>query len=460
MEDITNNNTNIGNRITIIGGGSVYIPVIIECLIPFLKNTPIKEIYLVDIDPKKLELVSNFCSSLVNKLDKNIKVHSEANIKKALPNSSVVITMFRVGGLDARNSDELTGMKYSLGQETQGYGGFASCLRGAEPLKDIVNLMQEICPDAWLLNITNPVGIMTRVALDLGVKKVVGICELPFNMRKAIASVLNNKVSAIDISYAGLNHLGWISKVKLNGKDVSDKVIKEKFNEVMLKACPSNIRSLLTNCNLLEKAFGKYQDKFNHGTLFSPYLIFYYFFKEITEFQRKTSWTRVGKIKKVNHNLYEQYKNKQPDINGEWKDTLKERGGYLLGETIAPLVHDMLQQDDKGVTHFVCTKNNGTIPFLPKEVIVEVPVKINWNGVKPIQKPDLLSGKEKSGIRSLIKKVAKYESLTAKAAETGSFEYAIQALSKHPLINSEKIAKVLFDLTLVKDRVYLPQFKQ
>lgn len=447
-----------GNRITILGGGSLYLPVIIKEIIPFLKNTLINEIYLVDINDNNLDLIVNFCKLVVKKIHSDIKICGSTNLNDALPNSLLVITMYRVGGSNARYSDELIGKKYSLGQETQGYGGFASFLRNVSPLKNLILLMKKYCPDAWLLDITNPTGIMTRAAIDLGSKKVIGVCELPFNLRKAIAQILNIDVFVPKIYYAGLNHLGWVYKIKINNKKITNKILKNNILDIFKKGCPNSIINFLTESNLLSKLFNYINREFDKSkTIFSPYLIFYYYFNEISIFQKKTSWTRAKTVETENNILKNEYLNKK--INGKWENILKQRGGFLLGETIGPIIHDMLQIKKSNKIHIVCTKNNGVIPFLPNNAVVEIPCRINWQEVKPMKQKNPLNGKDKKEIRELIKKVAKYETLTSKSGISGSPELALNALTTHPMINSKETAEILLEITLNKYKKYLPQFK-
>jgi 6-phospho-beta-glucosidase len=218
-----------GLKIVTIGGGSSYTPELIEGFIKYYDELPVSEIWLVDVEAgkEKLEIVGGLAKRMVEKAGVSIDIHLSLDRRQALQDADYVTTQFRVGLLDARAKDEGIPLKHGvLGQETNGPGGLFKALRTIPVILDICRDMEELCPNAWLINFTNPAGMVTEAVLrHSGIKKVVGLCNVPIGMEMGVAKLLDVEHSRVRIDFAGLNHMVYGLDVYVDGVSVKDKVI-------------------------------------------------------------------------------------------------------------------------------------------------------------------------------------------------------------------------------------------
>jgi 6-phospho-beta-glucosidase len=430
------------HRLTVIGAASPYFPVLLDALLKIPNIAGISELCLMDSDRPQLEVITNFCKGLVEQSGADLRLISAFALSKAFDGTDVVVTLYRAGGLQARHLDETIGLEYGVvGQETQGFGGFASALRNIAVLRSIIEEMQRRCPAAWLVNITNPVGIMTKAALELGAKAV-GICELPYNIKLAISSVLQADPDLIEMEYVGLNHLSWVCGVRIGDKEMIDTLLYQHLSEVLRKARPANIPLDLNETTLISAL----------QAIPSPYLSYYYRRDEIIKLLQQYPKTRAEEVMDINRGLLAEYRALRYT---KWHELIQRRGGYLLGVVTARLLADLLGANS-GHIHIICTRNNQAIKGIPDTTVVEIPVRI-VNGIPiPTQAMEILN----PHIRGLISMVAAYETLTAQAGLSGRFEDALQALVTHPLILSTQLATRLLERALTEFRAYLPQFGQ
>lgn len=413
-------------------------------LVNALANMPVSavtgELCLMDQSEDRLRVISNFCKGLVQRSESRMQISTTSSLDQALEGADIVITMYRSGGLEARHLDESIGIEHGvIGQETQGFGGFASALRNIAILKSIVAGMQTRCPNAWLINITNPTGILTRAGIELGAKSI-GICELPYKMRLAFAASLGVPSDSVEISYVGLNHLGWVYDVKVNRESVFDTILTTHLDEVLASTKAANIPLSIEEVMWVQSL----------RAIPSPYLSYYYQREQILDLLRRDSRSRAQDVIAINDELMSEYES----LNfTKWQELAKKRGGYPLGDATSALVADLLNAGMKG-THVILIQNQNIFPELPRSVVVETPVQI-INGVpEPILHVENLN----KHMLGLISVVAAYEALTVQAGITGDYGVALQALGTHPLVPTTRLAETLLKTALDTFRPYLPQF--
>jgi 6-phospho-beta-glucosidase len=431
-------------KITIIGGGSSYTPEIIEGFIKRHDTLPVKEIWLVDIEEgkEKLEIVGNLAKRMVKKAQIDCTVNLTLDRKEALKGSDFVVTQFRVGLLDARIRDEKIPLRYNcIGQETTGAGGFAKALRTIPVILDICKDMEEICPDAWLINFTNPSGIITETVLKHTNIKVIGLCNVPVLMHMVAAEAVGAKSKdEVFVHFAGLNHLVWGRKIYYQGKDVTSQVVEKIVNGMKFTAR-----------NIAEMGWIKEQIK-DLNMLPCPYHRYYYLTDKMLQEEiesAKTIGTRGEIVKKVEKELFEIYKD--PNL-AEKPKQLEQRGGQYYSDAACELINSIY--NDKRTIMTVNTRNNGAIADLPDDVAIETSCVITKQGAIPLN-----TGHVEVQIRGLLQVVKAYEELTIEAAIKGDYKKALQALTMHPLVTSAEVAKKILDDIIKENIDYLPQFK-
>ncbi|WP_426350089.1 6-phospho-beta-glucosidase [Alloiococcus sp. CFN-8] len=434
-----------GLKIATIGGGSSYTPEIIEGFInrKLSGELPLEELYLVDIEEgrEKLEIVGNLAKRMVEKAGADIKVHLTLDRREALKDADFVTTQFRVGQMEARIRDETIPARYGLlGQETNGAGGFTKALRTIPVILDICRDMEELCPDAFLINFTNPSGIVTEAVLKHSSIKVIGLCNVPIGMVNMVAKLYDVSPDRIYIEFAGLNHLVWGRKVYKDGidvtKEVLDKVAESKeFNM-------ANIPGADFDKDLLQAI----------GMLPCPYHRYYYMKDAMLEHtleEAKKNGSRGAVVKKLEEELFEMYKDENLNIK---PPQLAKRGGAHYSEAAVNLIASLY--NDKKDIQFVNVRNNGTIADLPDNVSIECNCIIGKNGAVPIN-----IGHVETSIRGLIQQVKAYEELTIEAAVKGDYKAAIQALTINPFVNDGLMAKKVLKDLIEENIDYLPMFK-
>ncbi|WP_285856740.1 MULTISPECIES: 6-phospho-beta-glucosidase [Bacillaceae] len=435
---------NDGIKIVTIGGGSSYTPELVEGFITRYHELPIKELWLVDIEEgkEKLEIVGGLAKRMVEKANVPMKVFLTLDRREALKNADFVTTQLRVGLLDARIKDERIPLKYGMiGQETNGAGGLFKAFRTIQVMRDIVKDIQELCPNAWLVNFTNPAGLVTEAILNYsGYKKVIGVCNVPVNMKISIAKLLNVPVEAVDIKIAGLNHMSYGLDVFVNGESRLSEVI-ELLADTKIQMSMKNIVPLPWNPDFIRAL----------GVIPSPYHRYYYKTKEILTAELsdyEKGRTRAEVVKELEEGLFEQYKN--PNLNVK-PPQLEKRGGAYYSNVACSLISSIY--NDKKDIQILNVRNDGAISDLPEDAVVEVNCVVTKQGPIP-----LTVGRLPIAISGLIQQIKSFERVAIEAAITGSYEKALLALCIHPLITSEEVAKKILDELLEVHKPYLPQF--
>lgn len=433
-----------GIKIVTIGGGSSYTPEIVEGFInrKLSGELPIEDLYLVDIEEgnEKLEIVGNLAKRMIEKAGADIKVHLTLDRREALKDADFVTTQFRVGLMDARIRDEKIPLRYNLiGQETTGAGGFAKAQRTIPVILDICKDMQELCPNAWLINFTNPSGIVTEAVLKHSKIKAIGLCNVPIGMVNVIAELYGVSADRIYIEFAGLNHLVWGRNIYKDGINVTKEVLE--FIAKGKSPNMENIPDIELSKELIEAL----------GVLPCPYHRYYYLSDIMLQKCLKDAeekGTRGEVVRELEESLFELYKD--PNLNIK-PPQLAKRGGAHYSEAAVNLINSIY--NDKKDIQYVNTRNNGTIMDLPEDVAIECNCVIDKNGAHPIQ-----VGHLETSMRGLTQVVKAYEELTVEAAISGDYNTALKALTIHPLVNDSVKAKKVLDDIIAENKDYLPQY--
>jgi 6-phospho-beta-glucosidase len=433
-----------GLKIVTIGGGSSYTPELIEGFIKRYDTLPVSEIWLVDIEEgkEKLNIVYALANRMIKKAGLPIKVYATLDRTNALKDADFVTTQIRVGGLEARILDEKIPLKYKvIGQETNGAGGLFKALRTIPVILDIAEEMENLCPNAWLINFTNPAGMVTEAVLKYGkIKKVIGLCNVPIHMEMNIAKALQVEPNRIRVDFAGLNHMVYGLNVYLDGVKITGKVIDTILN--------SDVSMTMKNIIDLdwEKDFIKAL-----GVIPCPYHKYYYKTDEMLNHQLselESLGTRAEVVKKVEEELFEIYKDSNLDIK---PPQLEKRGGAYYSEAACRLIESIY--NDKKDIQVVNTRNNGAILGIPMDSAVEISCVITKEGPVPCN-----LGQMPIAVEGLIKQIKAFEIIAVEAAITGNYYKALLAMTINPLVPSDTLAKKILDEMLEAHKKYLPKF--
>ncbi|MCM8709847.1 6-phospho-beta-glucosidase [Clostridium sp. SYSU_GA19001] len=451
-------------KIVTIGGGSSYTPELIEGYIKRKDELPIGEIWLVDIEEgkEKLEIVGAMAQRMVKAAGLDWEVHLTLDRRAALKDADFVSTQFRVGLLDARIKDERIPLSHGIiGQETNGAGGMFKAFRTVPVILEIVEDMKELCPDAWLINFTNPSGMITEAVIRYGKwDKVVGLCNVPISARKLAASALERKEEELYFKFAGLNHFHWHRVWDNNGNELTKECIEKLYGEekdFMKMYKPEHLKEKeekekkLGVANIKNVAFMSQQIR-DLGILPCSYHRYYYITddmlqEELEDF--KNNGTRAEVVKRTEAELFELYKDPKLDYKPE---QLMKRGGAYYSDAACEVINSIY--NDKRADMVVSTRNNGAIKDLPDDVVVEVSSIITAAGPQPIA-----WGEFKPAARGMLQIMKAMELTTIEAAVTGNYGTALHAFTINPLVPSGKIARQLLNEMLVAHKKHLPQFK-
>ena len=380
---------------------------------------------------------------MVEKAGVPMEIHLTLDRREALKDADFVTTQLRVGLLDARIKDERIPLSHGLiGQETNGAGGMFKALRTIPVILDIDKDMAELCPNAFLINFTNPAGMVTEALLRYGKnKKVIGLCNVPINMEKAAANMLGVDHSRIRMDFVGLNHMVYGKKIFLDGSDVTNQVV-DAIADGKMGAIVKNIKDFEWDADFIKSL----------GMMPCPYHKYYYETQEMLESELKEfakGETRAEVVKRLEDDLFKLYDDPNLDIK---PPQLEKRGGALYSDAACRLINSIY--NDKGDIQPVDCRNNGAIEGLDDDSAVEVSCVITKEGPRP-----LAMGKLPLQVTGLVQEIKNFEKLVIEAAVTGDYHTALMAMSMNPLVPSDKMAKILLDELLVAHKDYLPQFK-
>ncbi|MBM7566846.1 6-phospho-beta-glucosidase [Paenibacillus sacheonensis] len=421
-------------KIAIIGSGSTYTPELIEGMIKRKDVLPIGELVLMDIDERKLQTVGALCERMIEAANVPCRVIMTQELDVALRDADFVLGQIRVGKLPARVLDEKIPLKYDMiGQETCGIGGFFKAMRTIPVMLDIAARMKELCPDAWLINFSNPAGIITEAILNHTGVKMLGLCNVPYNMFKSIRESLD--LDHPNIEYIGLNHLSWITGIEQDGKDYLKTALEMGLNSETMKNIPASGFSK----ELIQMA----------GAIPSSYLEYYYFKNKKLQVVRDMELSRGEKCIQIEEELLGIYSDSELHSKPE---LLSTRGGANYSEVAISLVDAIY--NDKQEVHVVNLLNNGALDFMEDSDAVEVCAVVGKDGAKPIK----IENFDNQHIIDYMRMIKAYERETVEAAVTGSEDAAMRALLMNPLVGDYNAAKGAFDELKEAHKEYLPQF--
>lgn len=419
--------------VAVIGSGSTYCPELIDGFIKAKDSLKLKSISFMDIDERKRTIVGNLCVRMLKKAEIDCNILITENLDEALKDADFVVTQIRVGKLPARHLDETIPIKYNLiGQETTGIGGFFKALRTIPVMKNICDKMELICPDAWLINFTNPSGIISEFIQNHTKVKSIGLCNVPINMLDDTREISGD---GSEITYLGINHLSWITSVRKDGEDVLPAMMESGFSTKVMENITDDGFSM--DCLRAIKAIP------------SSYLQYYYGREAKLKHLKEESKSRAQVCMEIEEQLLEMYS----DVNLTVKPSLLDkRGGHKYSLAAVSLI-DAIANDKKTV-NVVNIKNGDTLPFMDKDDIVEIAAVVGKDGAAPVKVEHI----DNRHIIGLMRVVKEYEKYAVKAGMTGSNEDAMNALLIHPLVGDWANASKCFEEMKLAHKEYLPQF--
>lgn len=434
-------------KLVTIGGGSSYTPELVEGMILRSKELPISEWWFVDIPEgrEKLEIVVALAQRMVTKAGLDWTIKATLDRQEALRDADFVTSQFRVGGLGARYLDETIPLSHGvLGQETNGAGGIFKAFRTIEAYKPIVDDMKRLCPDAWLINFTNPAGMVTEALINrLRWAKTIGLCNIPIGQHKAAAKTLGLRDSDITLRHVGLNHFHFHEVWDKKGHNRTDEVIERFYGD--LKAEDPDVVKNITDLD--------YTISFLRSLHLLPcdYHRYYFVEKEMLADaiqQYREGHVRSAVVKKVEKELFDRYKD--PNLKEKPKQ-LEQRGGAYYSDIACQIIVAIYNDTHQELT--VSTVNHGVIPFLPENCVVEVSSLITSQGALPLATP-----KVPEFVKGYLQQMKQMELVTVEAAMSGDYHTALQAFMLNPLIPHGNQTESLLQEMLLAHRDYLPQF--
>ena len=414
-------------KLTVVGGGSTYTPELVDGFARLRDALPISELVLVDPDAHRLALVGGMAERMFRKQGHPGRIHTTADLDEAVDGAAAVLLQLRVGGQAARNVDETFPLEFCcVGQETTGAGGLAKALRTVPVVLDIAERVSKLAPDAWIVDFTNPVGIVTRALLEGG-HKAVGLCNVAIGFQRTFARMAGVEPGRVVLDHVGLNHLSWERAAYVDGADILPRLLAAHGAELAAQ--------LELPVALLRRL----------GVMPSYYLRYYYAHDSVVEEQRQGG-TRAQEVAAIERELLDMYADPAVD---EKPALLERRGGAYYSEAAVQLLAALMQ--DTGDIQVVNVRNDGTLAFIPDEAVIEVSARVGAGGpvplpVEPVQ--PLFAG--------LIAHVTAYEELALRAARKGGVERVVDALLAHPLIGQADLAEKLADSLIANNRQYLP----
>ncbi|GAA3452749.1 6-phospho-beta-glucosidase [Dactylosporangium matsuzakiense] len=408
-------------KIAVVGGGSTYTPELID---GFARLAPfVSEIVLLDPAADRLSTVGAFAQRILRAHGSRTTLRWTADVDDALAGAATVVIQLRVGGQQARISDETFPLACDcVGQETTGAGGFAKALRTVPMVLDIARRAD---PGAWIVNFTNPVGIVTRALLDDG-HRAAGLCNVAIGFQRRWAAQLGVDPAALTLDHVGLNHLTWERAAYVDGVDRLPALLESALDEIAgnVQIPPALVRSL--------------------GSVPSYYLRYFYCHDEVVAEERGRP-TRGQRVAEIEQELLRLYRDPALDTKPE---LLGQRGGAFYSEAAVGLIAS-LQHDDGGV-HAVNVRNRGFLPFLADDAVIETTCTVGARGAEPVAAAPLRP--EQAG---LVAGVSAYEELAVEAAVKGGRDRVYRALLAHPLVARHAKAERLTDDLLAANRDHL-----
>jgi 6-phospho-beta-glucosidase len=417
-------------KIAVVGGGSTYTPELVSGLSRERDRIDVRDLVLHDIDEQRREVVGGLAARMLERQGYEGALTITDDLDRALDGADFVLIQIRVGGQQARLSDETVPLACGcIGQETTGAGGLGKALRTVPVVLEIADRVRERSADgAWIVDFTNPVGIVTRSLLDHG-HRAVGLCNVAITTERLIARLLGVEPERVAIDQVGLNHLSWVRYVRVDGEDVLPDLLATHGDE--LAAEVGLRRGLLDELGVLPS-----------------YYLHYFYEHDAVLAEQLDGVPRAVTVAEIERGLLELYRD--PNLV-EKPALLEQRGGAFYSEAAIGLVGSLATGD--GDVHVVDVRNDGTIAGLAADDVVEVPSRIDRDGATPLPQPPIAPE-----LLGLMQHVAAYERLAAQAAVSGDSALVHKALLTHPLIAQDTVSVELVERLLEADVQHLPQF--
>ncbi|MFD9129112.1 6-phospho-beta-glucosidase [Kitasatospora sp. NPDC059571] len=422
-------------KLAIVGGGSTYTPELIDGFARLRDSLPIGELVLIDPAADRLELIAGLARRIFARQGHPATVTTAPDVASGAAGADAVLLQLRVGGQAARNEDETWPLECGcVGQETTGAGGLAKALRTVPVVLDIAEQVRRTSPDAWIVDFTNPVGIVTR-ALQTAGHKAVGLCNVAIGFQRKFAAHLGVAPERVRLDHVGLNHLTWERGVTL-----LDAPGSAGGREVLPELLAAHGEAIAADLHLPVDVVRRL------GVVPSYYLRYFYQHDLVVEELRATG-SRAAAVAAIEQQLLEMYADPALDTKPE---LLGKRGGAFYSEAAVQLIAALLGTDGTTGVQVVNTRNDGILPFLPDDAVIEVPAEVDAAGVRPLpQRPvePLYAG--------LIAAVTGYEQLALEAALKGGRDRVFDALLAHPLVGQIELADRLADRLISHNRAHL-----
>ncbi|HYF79630.1 MAG TPA: 6-phospho-beta-glucosidase [Symbiobacteriaceae bacterium] len=417
-----------GLTICIIGAGSSYTPELIEGFSLMRESLPVREIRLMDIDTHRLEIMEGFVRRFAAHMNFPVTITATTDRRRAIEGADFINTQIRVGGNAARVKDEKIPLSYGLiGQETTGAGGMMKALRSIPVMLDIARDVERYSPNAWIINYTNPTGLVTEAITRHTKAKIAGLCSGGLFPQQWTARALGVPKESVRYDYVGLNHMNFAYNVTVDGRPITDAEF-DLIADRVWSVDHDMIRQL--------------------RVLPSPYLQYFFHTTQRVKEMRQAPRTRGEEVQLLEKEVFAGYQ----DPEGHTKpEALKKRGGGGYSEVALSIMKAVASRSD--VWAVVNVPNQGTVRFLPDNAVIEAACIVNSAGIKPVA-----IGEVPNAVWGLVSAVKNYEQLAVDAAMTGDRRTALLALMAHPLVREYEVAVPLLNDLLEANREYLPQF--
>jgi 6-phospho-beta-glucosidase len=420
----------MGLKVAVIGGGSTYTPELVQGFAARSERLPMDDLVLLDPDAERLEVVGGLARRMLDRAGFGGRLSLTGRREEALEGADFVIVQLRIGGQAQRVVDERLPLEFGcIGQETTGPGGFAKALRTVPVVLELAEeTVRRGAPGAWLVDFTNPVGIVTQALLDQG-HRAIGLCNVAIGMQRRFAAHLGVEPGRVELEHVGLNHLSWLRGLRVDGVD--------RLPELLERDAEALAEEVELPVELVRQL----------RAVPSYYLRYYYLTHAVLDAQRRGP-SRAEQVMEIERELLELYRDPTLDTKPE---LLEHRGGAFYSEAAAQLVASL--HAGTGDVQVVDIRNQGALPDLPDDAVVEIPARIDREGAHPLPLgplPPVLLG--------LVQQMKAYERLTVAAATSGDRGLALEALLANPLVRDYQVAAPLLDALLAKSRDHLPRF--
>jgi 6-phospho-beta-glucosidase len=415
-------------KLAVVGGGSTYTPELVDGIGRLRDVLPVDQLVLVDPDVRRLELVAGVSRRILSRLGHAGRLTATTELEPALDGVDAVLLQLRVGGQAARQRDETWPLECGcVGQETTGAGGLAKALRTVPVVLDIARRVTAAAPDAWIVDFTNPVGIVTRALLQDG-HRAIGLCNSAIGFQRRFAELLGVEPERVELDHVGLNHLTWERAVRVDGVDRLPELLADHLGELAdsVGLPPSLLVAM--------------------GVVPSYYLRYFYAHDQVVR-EQQSGPKRAAEVAGIEERLLEMYADPSLD---EKPALLAQRGGAYYSEAAVQLAASLLG-DGPTTTHVVNVRNSGTLPFLPDDAVIEVPASVDRTGVRAVDLDPL-----HPLYAGLVAHVTAYEHLALDAALHGGRQRVFDALLAHPLVGQVELAEGLTDRLLAHNKEHLP----